>query len=201
MPPTVIVFLAELLKPEQRASMDELFHVLAREVSYDEQGYGKQDIGSWSLYNFVGPVEGVSEEDAQRLGVHVSIGGMSESDPVEERPQLIDTIGYYPKERIVCDAVVSDEANHRLVGIVALRLAELLQGHIDLNFAAFPVMHPERFEPQQLKSNFMFTNDVDPNSGEIIPWHYDGPGHVYEIMYNQGEWYYNVVDCSFFKNI
>ena len=198
MAPTVIVLLQHMLTTDQRAAIDALLHTLARDVQSSERGYGGNDLGSWEVADFVGPVTGVTLEDLKRYPVYLAVSDMSEHDPIEEGPQLIETIGYYPQQRIVCDAASKEEANHRLLGHVVLQLTELLDGFIDLNYASFPTMHPEKYNQEHLRENLLFTNDLT-EMGEIIPWVYDGPGRIYEIAYNHATWYYNIVDCAYFR--
>ncbi len=197
MGPTIVVLVSEPVTIQKKEEITQLLQSIAHVVQYHNEGYGFNQLGSWDISEFIGPIPNVSSEDLNMYILTISIGDMSESDR-DEKEYLLMNLGYYPVHDIICDAPI--EEAYYVLNYVVWRLAKMLQGYISLNTAVYPTQYPERYDQERLFS--LQKNAINPETQTMIPWKYEGVGNVYEISYDPKEGYYhgyyNIVDCECF---
>lgn len=204
--PTLVILLRQPLSEQQRAHISARLRVLAATVTSSVQGYEmRQALGSWHVWGFYHGLIGATAAELAALtpgmGVHIAVGRMSDLYDLEaEAPQYLDALGFVPVQCLVCEATNRTPVHHRLLGQVALVLADLLDGYIGFTYPALPPTHPERF-PRLIQSH---TADADRPLLEHAPTQAGQErGQVCEIYIDleRGDphRYYTVVDARYFR--
>jgi hypothetical protein len=214
--PIVTVALREPLSAAQIDSLGDWLHNLGdvSRVVYDPTG-GYSGIANWDLRVTngddigMGPIPAVDRAslcetlvslDPQRDG-----SGLLYERDEDEVGQWITQVGFFPNQEIGLAAMCNSSINHRVLGHMALCLAERYDGIIDLNGAWYPPMDVARLRQwDQPKPPWQGATDpgflwVDPR---IQPFVYRGPGRIFEFHYVGGEdrpWYYNAADIEAFR--
>lgn len=110
----------------------------------------------------------------------------------EERAQTLAHLGYYPKQSINIYAGCKGKLDHRILGHLALRLAERYDGIIDLDGAITPPLRPGgRYE----LDNYPW-HTLEEISAFVRPM----PGRVFEQYYTvppDRRWVSHMVDTTF----
>ena len=108
--------------------------------------------------------------------------------------QWVAQVGFFPDQVIGFAAMCNAPINHRILGHLALHLAERYDGIFDLNGAWYPPMDLD------------WLPESDPamywtKAGQQ-PYVYSGPGRIYELHYVTGRgphWYANLADIEAFR--
>jgi hypothetical protein len=120
-------------------------------------------------------------------------------DPLLERDndlfsQMLAQLGYAPVRHVGLSAPCNKDIDHRILGHLALLLAERLHGIIDLNGAWYPPMNIDRLWEDPGDWGLWQRPDA--------PYVHPGPGKVYEFHYttvNGRPWYSNYADVEAFR--
>jgi Family of unknown function (DUF6368) len=152
------------------------------------------------------PIDDCSESCAFGLNVcntpteQDSVGEDGTVDPEilaefeEERAQTVNFLGYYPKQSINLFAGCNKALDHRILGYLALQLAERYDGIIDMNGAITPPVHPGGYYP--------FGNYPWHTLEEISAFVHAMPGRVLERYYTVSpdrRWVSHMVDTTFMR--
>lgn len=92
-----------------------------------------------------------------------------------ERAQLVRLLGYYPKQSINIFAGCKKPLDHRILGHLALRLAERYDGIIDMDGAITPPLRPD--------GNYTLDNLPWHTLEEISAFVHAIPGRVFELYH------------------
>jgi Family of unknown function (DUF6368) len=112
----------------------------------------------------------------------------------EERAQTLAFLGYYPKQSINLFAGCKKKVDHRILGQLALRLAERYDGIIDMDGAITPPLRPD--------GNYTLDNYPWHTLEEISAFVHAMPGRAFESYYTVSpsrRWVSHLVDTIFLR--
>jgi hypothetical protein len=121
----------------------------------------------------------------------------SVADPRADAEQWLTQVGWYPQQVFNLSTVSKQEICHRILGYVALRLAERYDSVLDVLGRWYPLRDPDVVLDEAVQEVFpLWLLDV-PRT-----FLYGGPGHVYEIrdgMSGSEPSWYNLADIEAFR--
>ena len=141
------------------------------------------------------------------VGVHPTrdpSGALYEHEE-DDVAQWVAQVGYFPEQEIGLAAVCNRPIDHRILGHLALRVAERHGGIIDLNGAFYPPMDVGRLHLRDQPAPPWEDGTgpghlwVDPRTQPFV---YRGPGRIFEFPYLAGDdrpWYANAADIEAFR--
>ncbi len=149
----------------------------------------------WRFWIHDGMPLGITTGDSM---AHCSFG-LSISDPAAsvtdvEKEQIVEAVGYYPQQAISIYAGCNQSIDHRILGHLALFLAECYDGLIHLGGAITPPLQPGR--NYKLKDYPWWTFE------EVHAYAQSLPGRVIEVLYEVDMvrlWVYHIVDAAFMR--
>ena len=141
------------------------------------------------------------------VGVHPTRdpSGLLYEHEVDEVAQWVAQVGYFPEHAIVLSAMCNRPIDHRILGQMALHLAERYGCIINLSGPFYP--------PRDVAGLPLWQQPAPPREGgtdadplwvdpRIQPFVYRGPGRIFEFRYMAGEdrpWYSNAADVDAFR--
>ena len=170
----------------------------------DPNGGWFSGIATWDLAITDGSAIGMEPISAAEL-VHIctvivkvgatrdASGRVYETDE-DSVAQWVAQVGFFPDQEIWLSAMCNSPINHRILGHMALGLAERYDGILNLSGAWYPPIDLE------------WLSERDPVNGwakvGATPFVYQGPGEIYEIHYTTvrgTHWYSNLADIEAFR--
>jgi hypothetical protein len=132
-------------------------------------------------------------EGVQDLEDDLFIDRLMRADADAQQTQLRAQLGFVPQQSLSIEASVNGQSDHRILGHLALALAERYDGWIDLDGAIRPPVRPGDL-PRPY-------GDTEKELGAISAYVNAMPGRVVEISYmtSGDRWVYHVVDTTFMR--
>jgi hypothetical protein len=197
-------------------------------VNYSADGYSGH-LCRWFVRELYKPVVGIEpEENVSASWVGIYLSDMSDYEvPPDDDPRYLQSVdylgeadgyraalGYLPAQRLICDTPSGEKVSHRLLGHVALHLAELLHSYVDLGGSYFPPMEPRN---EHLDQDTLRRMAQGHGEDGLQPWSHTGPGQIIEAFYSStrhavyhtedgstvgrlSRWYWNIVDPVFLRH-
>ena len=214
--PTVSVALRESLSIVQMDELGDWLHAIGDMERVERNpGGGFLGIANWALRVTDLVAIGIEQPSAygrsdtcpMLVGVHPMRGpsGVLYEREGGDMAQWVAQVGYFPEQEIGLAAMCNRPIDHRILGHLALRLAERFEGIIDLGGAFYPPRDVAwlrlRDQPTPPSEGGMDTGHprVDP---PIQPFVYQGPGRIFEFLYIGSEerpWYSSAADIEAFR--
>jgi hypothetical protein len=130
--PGASVWLRDPLAEEQRKNLDLWLRSITRTL----------EVGDHGVYSFWLKKDMFAETVTQCL-FYLSLGDPADQIGEDERRQIIEHLGYIPKQSISISSGCNQESDHRTLGLLTLHLAEVYHGLINMEGAIQPP-HPPR---------------------------------------------------------
>lgn len=149
----------------------------------------------WCFLIRDGTLLGITED----CSINLCTCRLSAYDPAEfveevEKEQVIEATGYYPQQAISIYVGCNRPIHHRILGHLALFLAERYGGLIHLDGAITPPLQPGR--------NYKLKDYPWHTLEEIHDYVQSLPGRVIEVLYEVDMvrlWVYHIVDATFMR--
>jgi len=185
--PSAGVLLRRRLSAAQHAELEQMLRSLG------ERSDGSADLSVQTTI----PIGGDYHSAGKPFGVHVN-ELVSEENVLAleemESQAIIQGFGFLPEQEIQLDAYCNGPQDHRILGLLALAIAERFDGIIDFGGLLFPPLTPNQkefiWEPRW--------EDAEPFSRKLID---SMPGVAIAVPYTtvSRTWVYHVADTTFMR--